>query len=282
MPKLAGKVAIVTGASRGIGQEIAELFAAEGAKVVCAARTLHEGDHRMLEGSLARTVELIRAKNGEAKAVTADVSNEEDCIALAQAAREYGPIDILVNNAALSYFQPITELQTNRWVRAFAVDVHGPFMLAKEVLKDMVPRRSGAIVNISSGAAIGPGRGPYQDKTVRGGTMYGAVKAALERFTQGLAQEVAQYDGITVAAVSPSRVVPTPGTVYHKLVSGMDDPRGEQPIMMARAALLLASEPAERVNGRVTYSQQILKEFGWIDNAVGRGVDTPGSGYSQI
>jgi hypothetical protein len=62
----------------------------------------------------------------------------------------------------------------------------------------------------------------------------------------------------------------------------MDDPRGEPTSMMARAALLLASEPAEKVNGRVTYSQQILKEFGWIDEAAGRGVDTPGSGYSQI
>ena len=215
--------------------------------------------------------------------MTADVSTEDDCIALAQAARDYGPVDILVNNAALSYYPADhRDCQTNRWIRAFAVDVHGPFMLAKEVLKDMIPRRSGAIINISSGAAIGPGRGPYADKTVRGGTMYGAVKAALERFTQGLAQEVAQYEGITVAAVSPSRVVPTPGTVYHKLVTGMDDPKGEPPIMMARAALLLASEPAEKVNGRVTYSQQILKEFGWIEKAVGRGVDTPGSGYSQI
>jgi hypothetical protein len=62
----------------------------------------------------------------------------------------------------------------------------------------------------------------------------------------------------------------------------MDDPRGEPPSMMARASLLLASEPAEKVNGRVTYSQQILQEFGWIDAAVGRGVDTVGSGYSQI
>ena len=282
MGKLQGKVAVVTGASRGIGEEIAALFAAEGAKVVCAARTLREGDHRMLEGSLERTVARIRAKGGEAKAVTADVSTEPDCIALVDAARAWGPVDILVNNAALSYFQPIAEMQTNRWIRAFAVDVHGPFMLAKEVLKDMIPRRSGAIVNISSGAAIGPGRGPYADKTVRGGTMYGAVKAALERFTQGLAQEVAQYDGITVAAVSPSRVVPTPGTVFHKLVTGMDDPRGEPPILMARAALLLASEPAQLVNGRVTYSQQILKEFGWIEKAGGRGVDTAGSGYSQV
>ncbi len=129
-----------------------------------------------------------------------------------------------MNNAALNYYQPITDLQTNRWFRTFAVDVQGPSCWPRKSLKDMIPRRSGAIINISSGAAIGPGRGPYADKTVRGGTMYGAVKAALERFTQGLAQEVAQYDGITVAAVSPSRVVPTPGTVYHKLVTGMDDP----------------------------------------------------------
>jgi len=283
MGKLTGKVAIVTGASRGIGEAIAELFAAEGAKVVCAARTLHEGDHRLLEGSLTRTVERIRAAGGEATAVTADVSVEPDCIALAEQARAaYGPIDVLVNNAALNYYLPTETYPTNRWIRAFAVNVHGPFMLSKEVLKDMIARRSGAIVNISSGAAIGPGRGPYADTTVRGGVMYGATKAALERFTQGLAQEVAQYDGITVAALSPSKVVPTPGTVLHKLVSGLDDPRGEPPSFMARAALLLASEGADKVNGRVTYSQQILQEFGWIAEAAGRGVDTPGSGYSQI
>ena len=283
MGKLTGKVAIVTGASRGIGQAIAELLAAEGARVVCAARTLNEGDHRMLEGSLARTVAQIRQAGGEASAVTADVSTEEDCIALVRQARAaYGPIDILVNNAALNYYTATAEFPTHRWARCFAVNVHGPFMLSKEVLTDMIPRRSGAIVNISSGAAIGPGRGPYADTTVRGGTMYGATKAALERFTQGLAQELAQYEGISVTALSPSHVVPTPGTLYHKLVSGMDDPRGEPPSLMARAALLLASTPAERINGRVTYSQQILREFGWIEQASGRGVDGPGSGYSQI
>jgi len=87
MGKLTGKVAIVTGASRGIGQQIAELFASEGAKVVCAARTLNEGEHRMLEGSLSRTVENIRKAGGEAIAVTADVSSETECIALVEAAR---------------------------------------------------------------------------------------------------------------------------------------------------------------------------------------------------
>lgn len=283
MGKLTNRVAIITGASRGIGREIALLFAAEGAKVVCAARTLNEGDHKLLEGSLAGTVEAIRAAGGTATAVTADVSSEGDCIALADAARAaYGPIDILVNNAALTYYIPTVDYPTNRWMRSFAVNVHGPFMLSKAVLPDMIARRAGAIINISSGAAIGPGRGPYVDKTVRGGVLYGACKAALERFTQGLAQELAQYEGITVAAVSPSRVVPTPGTVHHKLVKGMDDPRGEPPALMARAALLLASEPAEKVNGRVTYSQQILREYGWITEAHGRGVDTAGSGYSQI
>ena len=282
MGRLDGKVAIVTGASRGIGQAIAELFAGEGAKVVCAARTLREGDHRFA-GSLARTVEAIRAKGGEAMAVAADVSVEADCLALVERARAaYGPIDVLVNNAALNYYIATVEYPTNRWIRAFAVNVQGPFMLAKAVLPDMIARGKGAIVNISSGAAVGPGRGPYADTAARGGVMYGASKAALERFTQGLAQELAQHGGIAVTAVSPSRVVPTPGTIHHRLVSGPDDPRGEPPAMMARAVLLLASEPAERVNGRVTYSQQILKEFGWIDQARGRGVDTAGSGYSQI
>ena len=281
--RLAGKVAIVTGASRGIGQAIAELFASEGARVVCAARTLNEGDHRMLEGSLARSVETIRAAGGEASAVTADVSTEAECLSLvAQARALYGPIDILVNNAALNYYIPTAEYPTSRWVRAFAVNVHGPFILSKAVLEDMIPRRSGAIVNISSGAAIGPGRGPYEDQAVRGGVLYGATKAALERFTQGLAQEVSQYQGIAVTALSPSRVVPTPGTVHFKLVEGMDDPKGEPPSYMARSALLLASEPAVTVNGRVTYSQQILKEYGLIELASGRGVDITGSGYSQI
>ena len=76
-------------------------------------------------------------------------------------------------------------------------------------------------------------------------------------------------------------VVPTPGTVYHRLVKSMDDPRGEPPLLMAKAALLLATEPLERITGRVTYSQQILKEFGWITEARGRGVETRGSGYAE-
>jgi NAD(P)-dependent dehydrogenase (short-subunit alcohol dehydrogenase family) len=282
MGKLDGRIAIVTGASRGIGEEIARLFAAEGAKLVCAARTLNEGDHRMLKGSLAGTVAQIRDAGGEAMAVAVNVAEEEDCRRLVQTAMDaYGRIDILVNDAALTYYMPVVDYDIKRWVTAFAVNVHGPFMLTKMVLPGMMARRSGAIVNISSGAAIGPGRTPFNQAARKGGTMYGATKAALERFTQGVAHEVDGYN-IAVTAVSPSQVVPTPGTVYHKLVRALDDPQGEPPAYMARAALLLASEPAEKINGRVTYSQQILGEYGLIEHPTGRGVTTRGTGYSEI
>ena len=194
----------------------------------------------------------------------------------------YGQIDVLVNNAALTYFIPIKDYPVNRWHRSFGVNVHAPFYLSQLVLGDMVAKKAGSIVNISSGAAIGPGRGPYPENVGRGGTLYGAEKAALERFTQGLASEV-YADGVSVTCVSPSLVVPTPGTVFHHLVTGLDDPRGESPELMAKSALLLATEPIEKVSGRVTYSQQILTEFGWMTDGKGTGFgDRMGSGYSQI
>jgi len=284
MGRLEGKVAFVTGASRGIGQEIAELFAREGAWVACSARTLEEGGHRLFEGSLQRTVDGIRKAGGTAEAIPCDVSEAENCAAaVAEVTERLGPVDVLVNNAALTYFIPIADYPHNKWHRSFAVNVHAPFYLSQLVLGPMIERGDGAIVNISSAAAIGPGRGPYSEavRRARGGTLYGMEKAALERFTQGLAAEVADH-GVRVTCVSPSQVVATPGTVHHRLVRDMDDPRAEPADYMARAALLLATEPLERVTGRVTYSQEILKEFGWIEEGRGVPFDRPGTGFSQI
>ncbi len=282
MGKLDGKVCVVTGASRGIGAGIARLFAEEGGKVVAAARTLREGDHP-LEGSLEKTVADIRESGGEATASAVNISLPEDCERLLEETRDaYGSVDVLVNNAALTYFIPVKDYPLRRWMRSWAVNFHAPFILSQLALRDMIDKRGGSIVNISSGAAIGPGRGPYPDAPANsGGTCYGAEKAALERFSQGLAQEVYQF-GISVTCVSPSQVVPTPGTLFHNLVTGMDDPRGEHPDLMAKSALLLATEPLDRVTGRVTYSQEILKEFGQIEEARGTGVERKGSGYSQI
>jgi NAD(P)-dependent dehydrogenase (short-subunit alcohol dehydrogenase family) len=282
MGKLDGKVVIVTGASRGIGESIAKLFAAEGGKVVCAARTLREGDHQ-LAGSLETTVDAIRVAGGEATAVAANISVPEECEALVQAARDtYGPVDILVNNAALMYPVATKDYQINRLMRTWAVNVHGPFILSQLVLQDMIERGSGSIVSISSGAATGPGRGPYPGAT-GSSSAYGMQKAALERFTQGLAQEVYQY-GISVTAFSPSQFVPTVGSMFAQQRREVDPETTESPETMAKAALLLASEPLDKVTGRVTYSQQILNEFGWITDAKGTGVDPErmGSGYSRI
>ncbi|MGD8860364.1 MAG: SDR family NAD(P)-dependent oxidoreductase [Myxococcales bacterium] len=284
MGKLDGKVAVVTGASRGIGAAIARRFAAEGARVACMARTVEEGDHASLEGSLKTTVAAIEEAGGEAVAVACDVSDFDTCErAMAEVREKLGPVDVLVNNAALTYFIPIADFPVSKWLRSFAVNVHGPFYMSKLALSDMLPRGRGAIVNISSGAAIGPGRGPYDERgrRGRGGTLYGAEKAALERFTQGLAAEV--YDaGVSVTCVSPSQVVATPGVLHHKLVKSADDPNAEPERMMADAVLLLATEPLEGITGRVTYSQQILEERGWIDEGRGIGFQREGSGYSRI
>ena len=292
MKDLKNKNVLVTGASRGIGQYISQEFAKNGAKVVCVARTMSDGEHP-LEGSLTNTVESIRAKEGEATALSANISDFDQCEQLIEQAKNiYGPIDILVNNAALTYFVPIRDYKLKRWIKSWEVNLHAPFYLSHLVLEDMITQKEGSIVNISSAAAVGPGSGPYEEsknediqnkpRKKGGGTCYGAQKAALERFTQGLAEEVFEY-GISVTCVSPSLVVPTPGTVFHNLVEGFDDPKGEHPELMAKATVLLASLEKEKISGRVTYSQEILKEYGMINDAKGRGVDSsiPVSGFSR-
>lgn len=277
-----GKVAIVTGASRGIGADTARLLAARGASVVCAARTLSEGGHA-LAGSLEGTVGDIVNAGGTAYPVTVNLAKDEDCYELIDTAHAlYGPVDILVNNAAVGFFGPVESMPTSRWLLSWRVMCHATFVLSQMALQDMLPRTSGRIVNITSEAAIGPGRGPYDSSgDPIGDTCYGAHKVSVERFTQGLAEEVCAR-GVGVAAVAPSQLVPTPGAVLNELVQGDEDPRAEPADYMARAIEVLLTAPLKEVSGRVVYSQQLLTEYGLIDRARGYGVEGefPVSGFA--
>ncbi|WP_219412587.1 SDR family NAD(P)-dependent oxidoreductase [Pseudonocardia nigra] len=266
---LAGRIALVTGASRGIGAEIARRFAAEGATVVATARTAEPGG-APLEGSLADTVAAVAAAGGRAHAVAADLSRAADRVALVErVTAEHGPVDVLVNNAAVTWFTPIADFPAKRAALMLEVQVTAPMHLAQLVLPAMRERGSGAILNISSRAAIHP-QLPPTARAARGGTVYGMCKAALERFTTGLAAEV-YSDGIAVNALSPNRVVPTPGTVFHHLTTD-DDPDAEPPAVMAEAALALcrpAADGSPPLTGRVTYSQDLLAELGIAAPAAG-------------
>jgi citronellol/citronellal dehydrogenase len=260
--QLEGRVAIVTGASRGIGKEIAVLFGREGAKVVVSARTEHKGEHE-LEGSIDETVAQIKAEGGEAMAVRCDVSRVEEIERLVQTTREaYGPADVLVNNAALTYFIPIKEFPLRRWQKMLEVDLTAPFLTIQAVLPDMLAAGRGHIINISSRAAIHP-EGPPYAMGGHGGTTYGVVKAGLERLTTGLAHEL-YGKGIAVNVISPSSVVATPGVLFHRLIASAEDPRAEPVEYMARAVLFLASCDPKVDTGMVTYSQELLKARGLL------------------
>jgi citronellol/citronellal dehydrogenase len=253
------RVAIVTGASRGIGAEIARRFAAEGARVAVAARTTDAGTSP-LAGTIGETVAQIEAAGGTAVAIPADLSRPQDRERLvAEATARLGTPDILVSNAAVTYFVRVEDFTPKRYGLMFNVQVEAPFHLATLVIPGMREKGSGWILNISSGAARHPAL-PPGPRAGRGGTVYGMCKAALERFSTGLAAELYE-DNIAVNALSPNRVVPTPGTVFHHLTTE-DSPNNEPPAVMAEAALQLCYDQPKLRTGLITYSQDLLTELG--------------------
>jgi citronellol/citronellal dehydrogenase len=259
--ELSGKVAVVTGASRGIGAAVAERLAGAGAAVAVTARTGNEGDHPFA-GSVATVVDKINQDGGKAIPIVADLAVQGDRKRIIDTATaELGPIDILVNNAAITYFEPVDGFNEKHFRLMFEVQVRAPFELAQYVLPEMKERKTGWIVNISSGAGRHPQGPPYAGRRGGGGTVYGMCKAALERFTTGLASEVYE-DGVAVNVVSPSGLVLTPGVIHHRLDQFTPPERHEPVEVMAEAVYVLATGDPASLTGKITYAKEILDEVG--------------------
>ena len=256
-----GKVALVTGASRGIGAAIAQRLAAAGAAVAAVARSLdsHPPD---LPGTLRETVATIEAQGGCAVAIQGDVldaRSRAQCVARCQ--EQLGPIDILVNNAAVGSYKSFDSLTARDFEITYEANVRAPFELCQLVLAGMRDKKRGWILNISSATAEHPHGPPFIPWEQIGGHMlYGSSKAALNRFTTGLAAELYR-DGIAVNALSPVAAVITPG-VEAMGISHWIEPSMIEPIQaMAEAALVLCSCDPARMTGRVSYSLKLLEEL---------------------
>ncbi|WP_456312265.1 SDR family NAD(P)-dependent oxidoreductase [Pseudomonas shirazensis] len=240
MTRLKNKVAVITGASKGIGASIAKHFAHEGAKVVVNYASSKEGADRV--------VKEITDNGGIAISVQADVSNEADVNRLFEETKKaFGTLDILVNNAVFQQFLPIEQASAEAFHKHFNVNVLGPVLTIQASLK-LFGDKGGTIINISSGASKSP---------MAGVSLYSATKAALDAITISLSKELGiknvrlnsilpgatETEGATSAGV-------TPGSDYEKMfVANTPLGRRGQPEDIAKAAVFLASDDAAWITG---------------------------------
>ena len=209
--RFAGRRAVVTGASRGIGAAIAERLAADGAALAIVARTVDA--HPTLAGSLTETAERLRAYGATVVIIRADLTDGDDRARIVPEAVEQlgGPIDILVNNAAAAMYARPSEMPLKRRRITFEVNVHAPLDLAQAALPAMLERGEGWIVNVSSATASHAAGPPFRMQGLASTTgMYGASKAALNRETNALAHEL-WGRGIRVNTVEPRAAVMSEG-----------------------------------------------------------------------
>ncbi|WP_244524726.1 SDR family NAD(P)-dependent oxidoreductase [Trujillonella endophytica] len=252
-----GRVAIVTGASRGIGERIAERLAAEGAAIALVARTAEPGTS-VLPGSTAEVAERIRAAGGRAEIVTADLTDPAAVETVVVRAEETmgAPVDTLVNNAGVNFYGPLLQIPMRRYHLMFQLMVHTPFRLCQLAVPGMVERGHGWVLNITSKQARHPKGPPYPDWASDGCTPYGMCKVALDRLTTGLAAEVAGT-GVNVNALGTSGLVMTPGVAVVSPHTPDNAPVEPDDAMAEAALALCTTAPGERT-GVITYSMESL------------------------
>ena len=241
-----GKVAIITGASRGLGQFCAVSYGREGATVVVAARTEEQKDPN-LPGTIYETARLVEEAGGRAMPVVCNVADLDSVQAMVEAVlARHGRIDVLMNNAAVQPPGRISTIQPRHWELEFRVNVHGPFFCARSVMPTMIEQRSGSIINISSVATLG-------------GSHYGATKRALEAFTIGLANEQRE-NGIAVNALKPVGAIDTPGLRYRGAGTAPVEIRAGLPTPdnYVEAAILLAIQTPDTCTGQVFNDQEAV------------------------
>lgn len=258
--RFAGRRALVTGASRGIGVGIAERLAAEGAHVAISARTVDH--HDRLPGSLNETLARLRGYGTTVAAIAADLADAEARAAIVPAAAKAlgGPIDILVNNAAAAVYAPLREYPLKRRRMMFEINVNAPVDLAQAVIPAMVAAGEGWIINVSSGSARQPGGPPFKtDGVALVFGVYGASKAALNRITGAMAAEL-YGTGIRVNTIEPRAAVLSEGA--DAVMGTMLTAEQIEPLeAMVEATIALCCCPVEHT-GRIEVSLDLLEREG--------------------
>ena len=259
--ELDGRVAVVTGASRGIGLAIARRFAAAGAHVAVVARSLDASS--TFPGTLAETVRLIEDAGGKALPIRADITLAEDRGRLVEEVRaQLGRIDVLVNNAGTASYSPAADLSAEDYDYTMAQYFRAPFELSQRVIPGMPASGGGWILNIGSATARHPEGPPYTESArTLGLVLYASAKAALHRLTTGLAAELHEV-GIAVNSLAPVAAVRTPSVEAAGVLSP-DRPGVVEPVeFIAEAALALCAGDPRTLTGRVAYSSPLLTELG--------------------
>lgn len=275
--RFAGRNAIVTGASRGIGKGIAERLAAEGANVAIVARTVDS--HPTLPGSLNETLDVLRGYGTNMVAIAADLGDGDDRARIvAEAAAELGPIDIIVNNAAAAIYASMIDYPLKRRRLMMEVNFQAPVDLIQAALPSMIERGEGWIVNVSSATAKHPEGPPYGTdgvKAVMG--VYGASKAALNRVTAGFAVELHER-GIRINTIEPVAAVLSEGADV--LVGNiLSEDQIESLEAMVEATVSLCDCDNDRT-GNIYASLALLDELGTTVMALDGSAPHPG-GYRR-